>query len=201
MKKTPAVVYGPGLTKISDGKVEPIIPDDRVTRAFAALKHDTPRAVGIVAASLVDEFLAQAIRCWLHGSQSNKDDLFGRSGPLATFSARIDLGQAIGIFGNVTHKELHTIRKVRNAFAHDIGIDSFDNNQVCDLANNLVVFQNSRITISALRFNEVLNLVYTPPTAHPATCQERYVMACTYYVTILSALTPDRPQAPQPFLR
>jgi hypothetical protein len=44
--------------------------------------------------------------------------LFDAYGPIATFAAKIDLTLALGITTEATHKELHKMRKIRNAFAH-----------------------------------------------------------------------------------
>ena len=46
------------------------------------------------------------------------NNLFEYSGPLGTFSARIDLAFAMGLLDGNTHRELHLVRKIRNEFGH-----------------------------------------------------------------------------------
>jgi DNA-binding MltR family transcriptional regulator len=47
-----------------------------------------------------------------------KKRLFDAYGPLSTFAAKIDLAFALDIMAEAAHKELHKMRKIRNAFAH-----------------------------------------------------------------------------------
>jgi hypothetical protein len=52
--------------------------------------------------------------------------LFRRSGPLSSFSAKIDLARLLGMTSDVIHSDLHILRNIRNEFAHSImGRDSF----------------------------------------------------------------------------
>jgi hypothetical protein len=44
--------------------------------------------------------------------------LFDAYGPVSTFAAKIDLAHALGITSEAMHRELHKMRKIRNAFAH-----------------------------------------------------------------------------------
>jgi len=46
-----------------------------------------------------------------------KKGLFEAYGPLSSFAAKIDLAFALDITTEATHKELHKMRKIRNAFA------------------------------------------------------------------------------------
>lgn len=53
-------------------------------------------------------------------------------GPLATFSARITMGRAFGLFDEAVEDHLNRIRKIRNAFAHAKHIIGFDNTLILD---------------------------------------------------------------------
>ncbi len=52
-------------------------------------------------------------------------------GPLATFDQKIRMADALGLFaGYVTRKDLDIIRRIRNDFAHDLTVNSFDRHDV-----------------------------------------------------------------------
>lgn len=46
--------------------------------------------------------------------------LLGKSGPLSSFSTKIDLACVLGMCSRVIAKDLHMIREIRNDFAHNI---------------------------------------------------------------------------------
>jgi hypothetical protein len=58
------------------------------------------------------------------------EKLLGDSQPLGSFSSRIDLLRSFGWISEVTHKDLHLIRNIRNKFAHDLRLHSFSDNPV-----------------------------------------------------------------------
>src|SRR5580693_432415 len=57
---------------------------------------------------------------WQRCSTRNSAEklLDGGFGPLATFSARIDVSYSLGWIGPESHHDLHVLRKVRSEFAH-----------------------------------------------------------------------------------
>jgi hypothetical protein len=56
--------------------------------------------------------------------------LFEGYGPLATFSARIDLAYGLGYIAPLQRRDLHLIRKIRNIFAHRTGEVTFDDDDI-----------------------------------------------------------------------
>ena len=54
------------------------------------------------------------------------DKMVEQDGVLGTFSRKIDLGYALGLYDAQRHKELHIIRNIRNAFAHTMIPIAFD---------------------------------------------------------------------------
>lgn len=70
---------------------------------------------------------------------SNEDllhELFRSSGPLGTFSVKINVTHLLGLFSPVASKELDTIRRIRNEFAHYTG-RLFAFKSIRDLDNTL----------------------------------------------------------------
>jgi hypothetical protein len=83
------------------------------------LKTDGPRGTVVLAGALIDDFLRSAIEATLvELTEDEKKELFEGSGLLATFSARIKIGYAMGIYGRKTRHDLNTMRELRNAYAH-----------------------------------------------------------------------------------
>src|SRR5690606_18966025 len=57
--------------------------------------------------------------------------------PLGSFSARTQAAYVLGLISENEFKELNTLRKIRNLFAHKVKM-SFDVQQVKDLCANLI---------------------------------------------------------------
>ncbi|MGO9684145.1 MAG: MltR family transcriptional regulator [Beijerinckiaceae bacterium] len=60
-------------------------------------------------------------------------DLFEDTGPLATFSARINFGYALGLYGKKVKRDLNLIREIRNAFVHSRRHIDFETPEVVEL--------------------------------------------------------------------
>ena len=89
------------------------------------------RSCVIVAAAYIDELLGYIFQNFLSYPSNKKEDneLFSNNGPLSTFSCRILLSYRLGLISNYEYRALQTIRKIRNAFAHDISKDSLKDYQ------------------------------------------------------------------------
>jgi hypothetical protein len=110
---------------------------EAITMAMAELGNASDRAVGIVAATFVQTCLTATLRERLYFNRQADEQMFGGMGPLGTFSAQINLGLMIGVYSDMVRKELHAVRKIRNSFAHDLGIRSFSDPEVRDKAMSL----------------------------------------------------------------
>jgi hypothetical protein len=85
------------------------------------LKKQTDRGAGIVAAAVVEEALEFTIkRRLIELSNTRADLLFGRMRPLSSFSAKTELGFALGLLSENLRHSLNMIRDVRNEFAHNM---------------------------------------------------------------------------------
>lgn len=109
--------------------------------AFAAsLADESDRARVIVVASWIEEFLK--VRLMNEFSKGNADargSLFSKNGPFSTFSGKINASFCAGwIDGDVYH-DIEVIRKLRNAFAHDCGAISLDDEPHRNLLQSLKV--------------------------------------------------------------
>lgn len=86
---------------------------------------ESDRGCAIVAAELLSEELEQLLRAYCRSDPADVkqtiDPLFSGYGPLATFSARINLAYSLGILPRPTRDRLDIIRRLRNDFAHEWG--------------------------------------------------------------------------------
>ena len=95
------------------------------------LAKDSDRATAIVAAALLEQALTTLLRNHLAPCGSQDDPLFeGAYAPVAAFSAKIDLAHRLGLLSQRWCRDLHLIRKVRNAFAHNVAGCTFEDTSV-----------------------------------------------------------------------
>ena len=84
------------------------------------LEGESERAAAIVGAAWVEDSLGGALASFLIPHAEAWKSLFSGSGPLATFSTKIDLACLVGMISEAIRSDLHSIRQVRNEFAHQI---------------------------------------------------------------------------------
>jgi mannitol operon repressor len=100
------------------------------------LGRESDRGAVLVAATRIDELLREAISARLIEHQDTQMLLHGFNAPLGTFSARILAAFALGILSEDEYRKCNTIRKIRNEFAHRLGI-SFNDQRIRDLCATL----------------------------------------------------------------
>lgn len=111
----------------------------------------TDREVGILAGSLLDGMLEQAIR-----SRFARDDtdIFDGSKALSGMGAKIGLAHALGILSESSKSDVVGVNKIRNALAHAPREVTFMTRAVADRCRNL------RITTEAEFIAELLPFKY-----------------------------------------
>lgn len=97
------------------------------------------RALAIIAASYMEKHLTGVIRKGLPALSRKLDkDLFeGDRAPIGTLQAKIAMAEALAIIDADTAEDARIVAKIRNRFAHDLAVDSFDHEKVRDLVTNL----------------------------------------------------------------
>jgi DNA-binding MltR family transcriptional regulator len=87
---------------------------------FDALNKEGDRAAVLIGASVLDSQLEDLFRASLVGftPKDSYEGMYGSNGPLATFSARINLAYCLGWISDEVRRDLHAIRGIRNRFAH-----------------------------------------------------------------------------------
>src|SRR5260221_8544577 len=92
------------------------------------------RIVVLIRASLLDNFLENAIELnFVSINRTRFDAIFrNTNAPLSSFSAKIAVAHALGIFGDEFRSQLDRIKTIRNVFAHTMLPLSFDDDLVLD---------------------------------------------------------------------
>lgn len=92
----------------------------KIETLIAELDGQSDRAAAIVGAAWIEEELEAAIRSFLIDDKESAKRLLGKSSPISSFSAKIDLACLLGMCSRDIAKDLHAIREIRNDFAHNI---------------------------------------------------------------------------------
>ena len=94
--------------------------EDQIENYLDLLLDESDRGAAIMASGFAEQALQTAIcsRVADHGETVRKSWFEGDNAPFATFSAKIQLGMALGIYADKMRDQLITIKNIRNQFAH-----------------------------------------------------------------------------------
>lgn len=88
---------------------------------YEEFRDESDRAAVVLGAARLDIGLRHLLDAFLLPDPSPKEDpLLDGDSPLSTFSARITASHRLGLVDADTARALHLVRKIRNAFAHDL---------------------------------------------------------------------------------
>ena len=76
------------------------------------------RGAVLVGVSQVDTALERLLQAVLLPTAGHSDSLFQADRPLGSFRARISQAHRLGLIETPVEQALHTLRRVRNAYAH-----------------------------------------------------------------------------------
>jgi Mannitol repressor len=100
----------------------------------AAIKDfgsQTDRGVAIIAVSILEQMLEIVLTQRMMPLTAKRyARMFGRMGPLSSFSAKIELALALGVISENLYYQIDALRDVRNTFAHRIGALTFEHPDV-----------------------------------------------------------------------
>lgn len=118
-----------------------------------ALSNEPDRGAVLVAAAYLEEKLELLLYVYFQSEKAfhNKASINGKefntafeellgspSKPLGSFSSKINLVYLLGLLTEWEYRDLETIRKIRNNFAHQIESASFKNADTAGLIKNLL---------------------------------------------------------------
>ncbi len=110
------------------------------------IETQTDRAAALIAVAYLEERLRSALDARSHRHANVEKEIYRSSGPLGSFSAKIDLALLLGIIEPKVHNFFHTIKDIRNVFAHQAEPRDFNTQKIRDLSNNLTFNADIRIT-------------------------------------------------------
>ena len=100
--------------------------------AAAEITAGSDRVAAILGGTLVDATLIAAIMVELDDPNDAAKLFDDLRGPFSTFYSRILAGKMLGLFDAATADQLHTIRQIRNNFAHSLANLNFTNAEVAE---------------------------------------------------------------------
>jgi hypothetical protein len=83
-------------------------------------RSESDRAAVILGVAKLDVVMYQIMQKALLPTPGSADELLDGDSPLGTFSAKINLLYRLGLIDAGFARSLHMVRKVRNAFAHEV---------------------------------------------------------------------------------
>jgi hypothetical protein len=137
---------------------------DEFRTIIRELENAHPRAVAIMGATAVEDALKGLIIKHFTPAvlPSELDDLFGPTKPLSSFSAKINIAHAMGLFGPKTKADLDLLRDIRNAFAHARISISFKTPEIAELCDYFIcaspTFRSARDTFISAAENLFIHL-------------------------------------------
>ena len=113
--------------------------DDETAAQFAeamefreTLNAETDRGCALMAASYLDDQLEHLLRSVLVDDAQALYELLRPSGPLGSFSARVEMCYALGRLPPFARRDLNLIRKIRNDFGHVAKPIGFGDSPIAD---------------------------------------------------------------------
>jgi hypothetical protein len=171
-----------------------------LSEAIAELTDSPDRSAAIVASALVDDHLTTVLIGSLHNDPEIMGQMFRGSGPLASFSAKIKLAFLVGLLSQRACNDLHTIRRIRNTFAHELGELSFKSQSVAALAMNLTLpdWYNVGVQIQNPRTGKPVGLsLYEKERDDVSDPRTRFLVTCKLFLSIFTLTPPNVPPKPR----
>lgn len=117
---------------IFDMDDERAIPDEvmKMNAYIENMKQDSDRGAVLSVSAALEDRLKEIILLFLRDKKSSMDLLDGFNAPLGTFSAKILMAHALALITDKEYKEIQTLRKIRNRFAHSWENINFETNDI-----------------------------------------------------------------------
>ncbi len=109
---------------------------NRANQMLQALKTETDRGKACIGDAMLDELFKDLFKSRFVDDQRVVEEALGGGQPLGNHSVRVKVAYLLGWIGPDTYHACRTIHRVRNAMAHSIEVDSFDDAAVRDLIDS-----------------------------------------------------------------
>lgn len=167
--------------------------DDQKKAMMEIVNSGSDRAVGILAATMLEDRLLDCLK--RHLVTDNRDinnSFFGVGGIAGDFGAKIQFAYLLGVISEPGMKDLKTISRIRNKFAHELLARDFQSNSVKNLCMNLKLVEE--------RVREILPLgdprgesIPLPALKDP---KQKFMYAVNNFMSALLASYPRTPLRP-----
>lgn len=107
------------------------------------LNDETDRGCALMAASFIEFRIGELLKQYFVKDKVI-EELFSATGPLGSFSSRIDIAYALSLIPLAMKRDLHILRKIRNEFAHEPQKLSFKTPTIANRCRELKYAGNDR---------------------------------------------------------
>jgi hypothetical protein len=174
------------------------------------------RATAVVGGAFVEEHLTHVIKSRMVRDAKIIEEMFAPCRAFGDFGAKVDLGYLIGLYSKKAHKELNTIRRIRNDFAHQLELNSFDRDDIRDRCQNLILSESKVVNLTFCETIQGGDLIMTLGEPNmvtendipwsdfafescPPTPRDRYATACRFYIAAFSILANQNHPIQEPY--
>ncbi len=113
--------------------------------------RDTNADTMIRVSSLMEGIFELAIRTkMLKTGQKVNGRVFKHDGELATLEKKVNKAKELNLLDDVTFKDAHLVRRIRNRFAHRSGRLHFDSPKVVSMAQQLSTYETAEFNQDAI---------------------------------------------------
>lgn len=134
------------------------------------IENQSDRALVLLCAAIIDEQLEFILKTFLIEDNQIQERIFDNNAPLSTFSAKNNFCFYLGLISKHEYNTINTIRKIRNKFAHEILINTFeDDASLRGLCNNLSIPNGMYVPdVLIIKNDHIQNLDEEPLNYAPA---------------------------------
>lgn len=99
------------------------------------------RGLGIALPTILENRLTEALKIVMRRDATIEKDLFRGPGALGSFAVKIQLAYMLGLIAKDTYRDLDILRKVRNDFAHNVKVKTFDDQRISNRIKSMHVYK------------------------------------------------------------
>lgn len=150
------------------------------------IENQSDRALVLLCAAIIDEQLEFILKTFLIEDNQIQERIFDNNAPLSTFSAKNNFCFYLGLISKHEYNTINTIRKIRNKFAHEILINTFeDDASLKGLCNNLSIPNGMYVPdVLIIKNDHIQNLDEEP--LKEKTLKERFILTFKYITQYLN---------------
>jgi len=106
----------------------------------AFYEHSSARVTAIVLSAIVENHLTATLKALMRSDTRLIGDLFHPSGPLGPFGTKIRLAYLLRVVDESVYDDLIIMSKIRNKFAHDLSVKTFEGSPIKDWVKSMHLF-------------------------------------------------------------